>query len=364
MRAAILVREREPLVIDEVQLDEPRDNEVLVKVAASGVCHSCLHSMDGSAVGTPLPMVLGDEGAGVVERVGPGVTSLQPGDHVILSWAPTCGTCRACTAGRPATCENPPPFGVLRDGKVRMHWGGRDVHHFGTVSSYASEVVVPEDCAIKIRSDMPLDVAALIGCAMTTGLGAVTNTAGARPGESVAVFGCGGVGLSAVMGAALVGAYPIIAVDLRQDKLDIARRLGATHLVDASKEDPTEAVKRITGRGVEHAIVAVGVESAVQQAWESLATQGTCVLIAFMGTGRTLTIEPTRLIAKECRLVGSRYGSSQPGVEFPRLVELYMAGRLPMDELITKRYPLDEINEAHRALAAGENARGLIVFDR
>lgn len=362
MRAAILVREREPLVIDEVELDDAGEEEVLVRMAATGACHSCLHSMDGSAEGTPLPMVLGDEGAGIVEQVGSRVSTLKPGDHVILSWAPTCGRCRYCLAGRPAICVNQPTFGYLRDGRVRMHWKGQDVHHFGTVSSYATKAVVPVDCAIRIRDDMPLDVAALIGCATTTGIGAVTNTAGVRPGQSVAVFGCGGVGLSAVIGAALVGANPIIAVDLRPDKLEIARDVGATHAVNALTENIPDAIGRITGAGVDYAIVAVGVESVVQQAWESLATAGTCVLIAFMGTGKTLTLDPVRFIARECRMIGSRYGSAQPAIEFPRLVDLYMAGRLPIDRLITRRYPLEEINEAHRALAAGENARGLIVF--
>jgi S-(hydroxymethyl)glutathione dehydrogenase/alcohol dehydrogenase len=362
VRAALLVREREPLVIDEVELDDPGENEVLVRLAATGACHSCLHSMDGSAEGTPLPMVLGDEGAGVVEKVGPRVTSLKPGDHVVLSWAPACGHCRWCLSGRPAICSNQPTFGFLRDGRVRMHWQGKDVYHFGTVSSYATHQVVPEDCAIRIRDEMPLDVAALIGCATTTGIGAVINTARVRPGESVAVFGCGGVGLSAVMGAKLVGANPIIAVDLRADKLEMARGLGATHAVDASTEDVPDAIRKITGAGVDTAIVAVGVPTVAQQAWESLATAGAVVLIAFMGSGKTLTIDPVRSIGKECRLLGSRYGSAQPAIEFPRLVDLYLEGRLPIDQLITRRYPLDEINEAHRALAAGENARGLIVF--
>jgi S-(hydroxymethyl)glutathione dehydrogenase/alcohol dehydrogenase len=362
VRAALLVREREPLVIDEVDLDDPGENEVLVRLAATGACHSCLHSMDGSAEGTPLPMVLGDEGAGIVEKIGPRVTTLEPGDHVVLSWAPACGRCRWCLSGRPAICSNQPTFGYLRDGRVRMHWKGQDVYHFGTVSSYATHQVIPEDCAIKIRDEMPLDVAALIGCATTTGIGAVTNTAGARPGQSVAVFGCGGVGLSAVMGAKLVGANPIIAVDLRADKLEMARGLGATSTVDASKDDVPASIRRITGGGVDTAIVAVGVEAVARQAWESLGTAGTCVLIAFMGSGKTVTIDPVRSISKECRLLGSRYGSAQPAIEFPRLVDLYLEGRLPIDQLITRRYPLEEINEAHRALAAGENARGLIVF--
>ena len=362
MKAAILIRPREPMVVEDIDLDAPGPGEVHVKVAASGVCHSCLHTADGTGGDSPLPIVLGDEGSGIVERVGPGVTSLVPGDHVILSWAPVCGQCDKCRSGLPSLCPNQPTFGVLRDGKVRMHRNGQDVHHFGTVSSYASEVVVPEDCAIKIRPDMPLEAAALIGCAVTTGAGAVINTAAARPGDSVAVFGCGGIGMSAVIGAVLLGAYPIIAVDIVPERLEAARRLGATHVVNSRDADALQQIRDAAGGGVDHAIMGIGIESVIQLAWASLAPRGTCVMIPFMGVGATLTIDPLLLIRFENRLIGSRYGSADPARDFPRFVDLYMAGRLPIDELITQRYPLSEINEAHRALANGENTRGLIVF--
>jgi S-(hydroxymethyl)glutathione dehydrogenase/alcohol dehydrogenase len=364
MQAALLVGTKRPLVIEEVELDPPRAGEVHVRVAASGVCHSCLHSMDGTGGDSPYPMVLGDEGAGVVERVGEGVSHLRPGDHVVISWASLCGTCEACLTGYPATCAQQPPFGFLRDGTVRMHRStGEDVHHFGTAATYASEIVVPADCAIKIRDDMPLDVAALLGCAITTGVGAVTNTAGVRPGTSVAVFGCGGIGLSSVMGAVLAGANPIIAIDVKPEKLELAKRIGATHGVLGTDPDAVAQIREISGGGVRTAVLGVGIESVVQQAWAALGPRGTAVMIPFMGLGAKLTIDPLPLIRFENRLIGSRYGSSLPAVEFPRLADLYMEGRLPIDAIITKRYPLDEINEAHRALAAGENARGVIVFD-
>lgn len=364
MQAALLVGVKQPLLIEEVELDPPKAGEVSVKIHASGVCHSCLHSMDGTGGDSPFPMVLGDEGAGVVTRVGEGVKHLRPGDHVVISWATHCGVCEPCLTGTPAICASQPPFGFLRDGTVRMHRAnGEDVHHFGTAATYASEIVVPADCAVKVRDDIPLDVAALIGCAVTTGVGAVTNTAAVRPGTSVAVFGCGGIGLSAIMGAVLAGANPIIAVDIKPEKLELAKSLGATHGVLANDPDAVSTIREISKGGVKTAILGVGIESVIQQAWRSLAPRGTAVMIPFMGLGVTLTIDPVLLIRFEQRLVGSRYGSALPTHEFPRLADLYAAGRLPIDKLITQRYPLSEINEAHRALAAGENARGVIVFD-
>lgn len=364
MQAALLVGVKRPLLVEEVELDPPKAGEVHVRMAASGVCHSCLHSMDGTGGDSPFPMVLGDEGAGVIERVGEGVTHLRKGDHVVISWATHCGVCEPCLTGTPAVCASQPPFGFLRDGTVRMHRAssGEDVHHFGTAATYATEIVVPADCAVKIREDMPLDVAALIGCAVTTGVGAVTNTAGVRPGTSVAVFGCGGIGLSAVMGAVLAGANPIIAVDIKPEKLEVAKALGATHGVLANDPDAVGTIRELSKGGVNTAILGVGIESVIQQAWASLAPRGTAVMIPFMGLGVNLTIDPIRLIRWEQRLVGSRYGSSLPATEFPRLADLWAAGRLPIEKLITKRYPLSEINEAHRALAAGENARGVIVY--
>jgi S-(hydroxymethyl)glutathione dehydrogenase / alcohol dehydrogenase len=363
IKAPVLHAVREPQVVEEVELDDPKQNEVLVRMAASGVCHSCLHAADGSWGQTRVPMVLGDEGAGVVEKVGPGVDRLKPGDHVILSWAPTCGRCHYCVTGRPVLCENRPPVrGALFDGTTRMHLRGQDVYHYGSVASYASCSVVPESCAIKIPDDMPLEKAALIGCSVMTGVGAVLNTARVTAGQSLAVFGCGGVGLNAVQGGRLASAYPLIAVDVAANKLEFARAMGATHLVDASKESPADAIKRITGRGVDYAVVTVGAIQVTHQAWDSIAPGATLVQVGLPTHGDLIQIDPRTLVGAERRLVGSSYGSASVFDDFIRMVNLYQAGKLKIDELITHRYGIDEANEAFRALAAGENARGLIVF--
>jgi S-(hydroxymethyl)glutathione dehydrogenase/alcohol dehydrogenase len=310
-----------------------------------------------------VPMVLGDEGAGVVSRVGPGVTGLTPGDHVIVSWAPSCGRCHYCATGRPVLCERELPFPYASDGTVRMHLDGRDVYHYGP-ATYASELIVPQTCAVKIRPDMPLDKAALIGCSVMTGVGAVINTARVPAGESLAVFGCGGVGLNAIQGGRIAAAYPLIAVDVADNKLDFAKSLGATHTVNSSRESPAEAIKRITVRGADYAIVAVGHVGAIHQAWDSLASGGTCVVIGLPPLGQKIELDPFSLVAfgHERRLVASRYGSARIFEDFARLADLYLAGILRIDELITRRYTPDEANEGFRALAAGENARGLIVF--
>ena len=363
MTAPVLNQVREPQTVEDVELDDPKQNEVLVRMAASGVCHSCLHAADGSWGTTRVPMVLGDEGAGVVEKVGPAVERLKPGDHVILSWAPTCGRCHYCVTGRPVLCENRSPKpGTLLDGTVRMHLNGKDVHHYGSVASYASYSVVPESCAIKIRDDMPLEKAALIGCSVMTGVGAVLNTAKVAPGQSLAIFGCGGVGLNAVQGGRLASAEPLIAVDVADNKLEFARAMGATHTINAAREDVPARIRELTGRGVDYAVVAVGDVRVVQQAWDSIAKGATCVVIGLPQHGTTITIDPRTLVGVERRLVGSSYGSASVFDDFPRMVNLYMAGKLKIDELITHRYGMDEANEAFRALAAGENARGIIVF--
>src|SRR5712664_14624 len=245
MRASVLFEQRTPLKVEDVELEAPRAGEVRVRMAASGVCHSCLHAADGSWKGVPVPIVLGDEGAGVVEAVGPSTQGLTVGDHVILSWAPTCGRCHYCVIGRPNLCERRQPGrGVLPDGTTRMSLRGRAVYHYGHVATYASSTVVHESCAIKIDEAVPLDRAALIGCSVMTGVGAVINTAAVPPGASIAVFGVGGVGLNVVQGGALVAAHPVIAVDVVAGKLESARQLGATHAIDASKEDPVAEIRR------------------------------------------------------------------------------------------------------------------------
>jgi S-(hydroxymethyl)glutathione dehydrogenase / alcohol dehydrogenase len=363
MRASVLFEQRTPLKVEDVELEPPRTGEVRVRMVASGVCHSCLHAADGSWQNIPVPIVLGDEGAGVVDAVGPGVQTLKPGNHVVLSWAPTCGRCHYCVIGRPNLCEQRRPGqGVLPDGTTRMSLGGRPVYQYGHVATYASVTVVAESSAIAIDPDMPLDRAALVGCSVMTGVGAVINTAAVPPGASMAVFGVGGVGLNVVQGGALVAAQPIVAVDVVPARLDHARALGATHAIDPSNTDPVAEIRRITRRGADYTFVAVGDGRAVNQAAEALAPGGTCVVIGVPATGVTVPLDVRPLVTGERVIRGSSYGSSRTREDLPRLVALYRSGRLKIDELITRRYGLDEANEAFRALAAGELSRGLIVF--
>jgi S-(hydroxymethyl)glutathione dehydrogenase/alcohol dehydrogenase len=363
MRASVLHEQGKPLAVEELELEAPRVGEVRVRMTASGVCHSCLHAADGSWTGVPVPIVLGDEGAGVVEALGPGVSELKVGDHVILSWAPTCGRCHYCVIGRPNLCERRQPGrGVLPDGTTRMSLGGKPVYHYGHVATYASVTVVHESCAIRIDDTMPLDMAALVGCSVMTGVGAVINTAAVPPGASMAVFGVGGVGLNVVQGGSLVAAHPIIAIDVVASKLDYARAIGASHGVDAAKEDPVAAIRRITRLGADYTFVAVGNTRAVAQAVEALAPGGTCVLIGVPETGATVPMDVRPLVTGERVIRGSSYGSARTREDLPRLVNLYLAGKLRIDQMVNRRYGLDEANEAFRALAAGELARGLIVF--
>jgi S-(hydroxymethyl)glutathione dehydrogenase/alcohol dehydrogenase len=357
----VLRQPRVPMLMEQVALDAPQRGEVRVRMVASGVCHSCLHAADGSHTGIPMPMILGDEGAGVVDAVGPECRSVRAGDHVVISWAPGCGACRQCLIGRPARCTDKLPFGYADATTTRFHdASGADVFHYGP-ATYAPQIVVPEAAAVVVRPEIPLEVAALIGCCVMTGIGAVTNTAHVAAGEIVAVFGCGGVGLNAVQGAAMSGAYPIVAVDVLASKLDFARRMGATHVVDARAEDPVAALRATFG-GVDHAFVAVGAGRAVEQAIAALAPGGTCVIIGAPPTGEQIVLDSAAVRAGELHVLGSSYGSANPPVDFPWLVDLYLAGRLRLDELVTRRYDLDQANEAFERLVAGDDARGLIVF--
>ncbi|MBI3973533.1 MAG: Zn-dependent alcohol dehydrogenase [Chloroflexi bacterium] len=362
MRAAVVRERGAPIQVEDVELEDPREGEVRVKIVASGVCHSCLHAADGSWTHVPVPIVLGDEGAGIVDAVGRGVRSVREGDHVILSWSPACGLCHYCAIGRPVLCERRAPRpGILPDGTTRLRLRGETLYHFGTVASHAEYSTIPESCAIPIRRDMPLETAALIGCSVMTGVGSVLNTAQVPAGASMAVFGAGGIGLNVIQGGALVAATPIIAVDVLPHKLDYAKRLGASHTVDAAARDPVEAIQEITRRGADFTFVAVGNTKAITQAWDALAPGGTCVLIGLPETSATVTFTALSLQANEKVLRGSRYGSARMRDDFPRLVELYLAGKLRIDELINRRFSLDETGAAYQALAAGELARGLIV---
>ena len=361
MKAAILYAVGERLVVDDVDLDPPKEGEVLVRLAASGICGSDLHVMDGSAP-HPLPVLLGHEGAGIVEALGDGVTSLQPGDHVIICLAPACGRCFYCARGKPNLCEGMPyrGQGTLLDGTGRVHVRGRDVHHYTHASTFAECTVVSERACIKIRDDAPLDRVCLIGCGVTTGVGAVLNTAKVETGSSVAIFGCGGVGLNAVQGATLAGADPIIAIDVRANKLEWARRFGATHLINGAKEDPVAAVKRMTGRGADYAFEVIGIPSVLEQAFASIRPGGTCTMVGSPPAGSSMTVD-MRFLILDRRLLGCAYGSARPRVDIPMLVDLYMNGRLRLDELVTRTTDLVSINEAIDAVKAGEVARTVLV---
>jgi S-(hydroxymethyl)glutathione dehydrogenase / alcohol dehydrogenase len=297
-----------------------------------------------------------------VDATGPGVRGVREGDHVVLSWTPTCGLCHYCVTGRPVLCERRATRpGTLPDGSTRLHWRGEPLYHFGTVASHAEYTTIPESCAVPIRHDVPLESVALIGCSVMTGVGSVLNTAQVQAGASMAVFGAGGIGLNSIQGGALAGAHPIIAVDVLPQKLEYARRFGATHAIDASQEDPVAAIKDLTRRGADYTFVAVGNARVINQAWDALAPGGTCVLIGLPATAETVTFPASSLQANEKVLRGSRYGSARMRDDFPRLVELYRSGKLKIDELINRRFSLDETDDAYKALAAGELARGLIV---
>lgn len=365
MRASVLPDRNARLVIEEVTLDGPQAGEVLVKIAASGVCHSDLSVMDGT-LPLPTPIVLGHEGAGVVEAVGPGVASVRAGDHVVLSWRPQCNRCLYCLRGQPHLCDlaiRTSLAGAMLDGTRRLRRGAGDLFHMSQTSSMAEYAVVPETGAIPIDRDIPLDKAALVGCAVTTGVGAVFNTARVEAGASVAVFGTGGVGLSVVQGARIVGADPIIAVDLLDSKLEAARRLGATHAVNATAGDAPARIRDLTGgQGADYAFEAVGNPDVVSQAYDSVRRGGKVVVIGVANMLAQISVPHLTLVLQEKAVLGSCYGSARPQVDMPRLLRLYKAGRLRLDEMVTRTYRLAEVNQAFDDLKNGANLRGVLVF--
>jgi S-(hydroxymethyl)glutathione dehydrogenase/alcohol dehydrogenase len=362
--AAVLGEPNAPFVIEDVELAEPRVGEVLVRMAAAGVCHSDWHLVSG-ATKHPMPVVAGHEGSGVVEAVGPQVEGIAPGDHVVLCWAPSCGRCRPCLDNKPYLCQTFTPLrwaGVLLDGSTRLSRGGAPLYHFCALGCFAARVVVRQESCVVIRRQVPLEVAALVGCAVSTGAGAVLNTAAVRPGQSLVVVGCGGVGLSAVLGAHLAGAWPVVAVDKSEQKLNIARQLGATHAV-ASGPAAAAAVREITTGGADHVIEAVGAPALQEQALEMLGPGGTLTLCGLAPGDSAMRFPPARLVREELTVRGCYYGSCIPRRDFPRLLELFLAGRLDLPGLISRYYRLEQINEAFAAMLAGDSARGVIVFD-
>jgi S-(hydroxymethyl)glutathione dehydrogenase / alcohol dehydrogenase len=356
MRAAVQYAFREPLVVQEVELDDPRDGEVLVRMAASGVCRSDWHTVQGIHRHV-LPVVLGHEGSAVVERVGPGIRGLEPGDHVVLSWLPYCGSCARCISGRPNLCERMEPFdrGVLADGTTRMRAGDVTIHH-NVPSSFAERAVVPANTAIAVDRSIPLDQVALLGCAVMTGVGAALNTAKVRPGQSVAVLGCGGVGLSAIQGARIAGASSITAIDVVDAKLDLARELGASAGVNARASDPRDR------EPFDVVIECLGHADTIELAASLSAPGGTTVLVGMAPPEARPGVPALDMTYEERTVTGCWYGSCVPPRDFPLLVELVRTGELRVDAMIGRTFALEGINDALALFERGEDRRSVIAF--
>jgi len=360
MQAAVFHGPNQPLTIEQVEIDDPMPNEVLVRTVASGVCHSDLHFVDGFYP-FPAPAILGHEAAGVVEKVGSAVTYVQPGDHVIACLSVFCGECDYCLTGKTHLCQSRPTRNPKVDPpKLRMN--GTPVNQFANISGYAEKMLVHEHAIVKVTKEMPMDKAALIGCGVTTGLGAALNTAKVEPGSTVAVFGCGGVGLAAIQGARLAGARQIIAVDTFENKLATARELGATHSVDASSHDPVEAIKAMTGGGVDYAFEAIGLKLAAEQCFYSLRPGGTATIIGMIPVGQKVEL-PGSAFLQERKIQGSSMGSNRFRVDMPRYIDFYFQGRLKLDEMVSRTGRLEDVNDAFRAMKAGEVARTVLLFD-
>jgi NDMA-dependent alcohol dehydrogenase len=364
MKAVVLGAVNEPLRVEEVTLDPPKYGEVLVEIRAAGVCHSDYHFMRGD-LPISLPCVLGHEGAGVVREIGLGVTAVQPGDHVVLLFRSNCGHCEFCSLGRPALCSTAARIrssGRLLDGTSRLHLNGTELRHLHGVSCFAERSVVTEQACVPIPMDIPFEVAAVLGCGVMTGVGAVINTASVNAGSSVLVIGAGGVGLSSVLGAALVGAQPIIVADVLETKLDLATQLGATHTINPQERDLVEQVMELTsGEGVDYAFEAIGNPRTMREAFAALRRGGVATAVGIAPHGAEVTVDAGQLVYQEKKLQGSYYGSSHFQADVPRLLQLYKAGKLPIDRLISRRYPLDQVNEAFGALIAGEVARSVLI---
>ncbi|HEY6395175.1 MAG TPA: Zn-dependent alcohol dehydrogenase [Candidatus Binataceae bacterium] len=362
MKAAVFHGPKQPLSIEDVEIDKPQDREVLVRTVASGVCHSDLHFVDG-LYPYPAPAVLGHEAAGIVEEVGKQVTYLKPGDHVIACLSVFCGYCEQCMSGHPNRCSNKTATQREPKDKPRISQKGKPVNQFLDISSYCSRMLLHENALVKIREDIPLDRAALIGCGVTTGVGAVLNTAKVEPGSTVAVFGAGGVGLSAIQGARIAGARKIIAVDMFEGKLAMAKRLGATDTVDASSSDPVEEIRKMTDGGVDYSFEAIGLKKAAEQAFNALKPGGTATVIGMIPIGQKVELDGYMFLT-ERKLQGSNMGSNRFRIDMPRYIDFYLQGRLKLDEMISRRGKLEDVNDAFRAMKAGEVARQVLMFEQ
>ena len=358
MRAAVFTGPGKPITIENISIDDPGEREVLIKTSACGLCHSDLHYVEGTFT-IATPAVLGHEVAGVVEQVGSGVSGIKTGDHVVAFLVTHCGACRDCLSGHPNLCQQRP--GRSADDRPRLSVNGAPVSQGGTIGGLAEYLLLHENGIVRIDPDLPLDSAALVGCAVVSGVGAVLNTARIEAGSSVAVIGTGGVGLSAVQGARLGGAARIIAVDLSDDRLEMARAFGATDVVNPTNDDPVEAIKELTDGGVDYSFEIVGNPATVSQAWDSLRSGGTATVLGMIPPG--VKIEILGFPLRERRLQGSTLGSARFKVDIPKYLEFYRQGRLKLDEMITWRATLDDVDEGYRRLGNGEGLRTVVHFD-
>jgi S-(hydroxymethyl)glutathione dehydrogenase/alcohol dehydrogenase len=361
MKAAVFHTPGSPLTIENVGISKPGPREVLVRTVAVGVCHSDLHVVDGMYP-HPAPVVLGHEAAGIVEQVGSDVRTVKPGDHVVTCLSVYCGHCAHCVTGHLSLCVSPETRRSKGD-EPRLTYVQKPMPQFANLSAYAEQMLVHEHALVAIRRDMPLDRAALLGCAVTTGTGAVFNTAKVRPGETVAVLGCGGIGLAAINGAVLAGAGRIIAIDMLDSKLELARQFGATDVINARSGDTVQQVIELTRGGVDHSFECIGLKQTAEQAFGMLKRGGCATIIGMMKPGTKLELDPFQLLQAR-RIQGSIMGSNRFPVDLPSLTDFYMQGRLKLDEMISQRIKLEDINIAFDEMRRGELARSVIVFDQ
>lgn len=365
-RSAIIYATGEPIRVEEVELDPPKEHEVLIRMVVAGVCHSDYHLVTGELPGY-MPMALGHEGAGIVEAVGPNVTTCKPGDHVILSWIPTCGTCRYCVSGHSNLCQLSlgTLAGPLLDGTFRMHKGDTNIGQFCYVGTFSDRIVVPDISVVVIDQDYALNSAVVVGCGVLTGIGAVIHRAKIEPGSAVMVIGCGGIGMNIVQGAALAGARMIIAVDIHDLKLETAKQFGATHTINAKQADPVKTAMALTGGiGIDYSFDTSALPATIAQAVNALGKNGTAVLVGLASAAvQQIPISPLYLVLFQKTLMGTIYGDSQPRNDIPNLLAMYKAGKVKLDELVSRTYPLEQVNEAYADMIAGRIIRGVITFD-
>lgn len=360
MKAAVLNSCPGDLEIEEVSIDKPGPREVLITTAAAGLCHSDLHFLEAKYP-AQVPVVMGHESAGVVEAVGDQVTYVKPGDHVITCLSVFCGHCEECLTGRMSLCQNPETRRAPGSPNRLSKPDGGKMNQFLNLSSFAEQMLVHEHAIVKINPEMPLDRACLLGCGATTGLGAVQNTAKVEPGSTVAVIGCGGIGLNAIQGAYLAGASRIIAVDMLDGKLELARQFGATDTVNASDGTAVQQVMELTGGGVHYSFEAIGLKVAAEQAFNMLRRGGTATVIGMIPIGEMVELPGVAFLGEK-KIQGSAMGSNRFRVDMPRYVDLYLQGRLKLDELVSARIKLEEINDGFAEMKKGEIARSVIIF--